>query len=85
MSAPIDDFKPGLYEHYKGGRYIALYRARHHSTGRLFVVYVSCSHNTINIREWSTAGEDSWCDMVQGLSDAESLPVPRFRYLGPAL
>lgn len=81
------EFKPGLYEHYKGGRYIALHLVRHHESNELFVVYVSCSHGTINIREYATPGKDSWCDNVEkwlGLAD-EYATVPRFRFIREAL
>ncbi len=83
------DFKPGLYEHYKGGRYIALHLVRHHESSELFVVYVSCSHGTVNIREYASPGKDSWCDIMYrtyDLFDPEKLnDTPRFRYLGEAL
>ncbi len=85
------DFKPGLYEHYKGGQYFALHLVRHHETDELFVVYVCPKHGTISIREWATEGKDSWTDDVQKLvrhparCDPEYESVPRFRYLRPAL
>jgi hypothetical protein len=50
-------FKPGLYEHYKGGLYIALHLARHHDGQGYYVVYVCCKHGTISVREWDTPGK----------------------------
>jgi hypothetical protein len=82
-SHPPSDFKPGVYEHYKAGRYFALHIVRHHETNELFVVYVCPTHQTISIREWATPGKDSWTDELQ-LPD-ETRPVQRFRYVGPAL
>lgn len=84
------EFQPGLYEHYKGDRYIALHIVSHHETNELFVVYVSCSHGTINLREWDSPGKDSWCDPVTKVDlPSRCLPeyaiVPRFQYLLPAL
>ncbi len=65
LSLAAESFKPGLYQHYRGGDYIALQLVRHHETEELFVVYVSCSHNTVSIREFHTPGKDSWCDLVE--------------------
>lgn len=82
------EFKPGAYEHYKGGKYFALALGRHHESGELMVAYVSCSHVGMSFREWATPGKDSWTDVVTVVSDAMgSSPrsEPRFRYLGPAL
>lgn len=81
MNHPPTDFKPCLYEHYKGGRYIALHLAWHHEIHEFFVAYVSLGHHLIRIREWATPGKDSWTDEVMSSIG----PVPRFRYLGPAL
>ena len=82
------EFKPGLYRHYRDGDYIALHLVRHHDTGERFVVYVSCSHNTVIIREYDSPGKDSWCDIVEygGECIGSTLhEVPRFKYVGPAL
>lgn len=85
------DFKPGLYEHYKGGQYIALHLVRHHESDELFVVYVSLTKGTINIREYASPGKDSWCDMVEQFvgqparCDPEYETVPRFKFLREAL
>lgn len=80
-------FKPGLWRHYKGGMYVALYLVHHHETRSLMVVYVSMTLGSINVREWATPGADSWTDVVRvpttsggGLTYDE---VPRFAYVKP--
>lgn len=80
------EFKPGAYEHYKGGKYFALALGRHHESGALMVAYVSCSHVGMSFREWATPGKDSWTDQVphpRAIVHGEK--TSRFRYLGPAL
>jgi len=82
-----EDFKPGIYRHYGGGDYIALQLVRHHETDEKFVVYVSCSHNTVSIREYDTPSKDSWCDVVEystGCMGSAPIKAPRFKYVGPA-
>lgn len=59
-----EDFKPGIYDHYKGGIYVALFVVAHHESGERFVAYVSCDHKTTRVRELATPGKDSWCDVV---------------------
>lgn len=76
-------FKPGIYEHYKGEKYIALFLGRHHESNELFVAYVCFGHNTISFREWDSPGKDSWNDLF--LQDVTERTVQRFRYLGPAI
>lgn len=87
LSDPAN-FKPGLYRHYKGGMYVALFLGRHHEGGTLMVAYVSMARGTINFREWAKPGKDSWIDMVQypakGGETYSGEIVPRFTYLGPA-
>lgn len=87
------EFKPGRYEHYKGGHYVALMLVTHHETEEKHVVYVSCDHETIRLREWASPGKDSWTDLIE-LAPGDSLresfglkpgeKFPRFRYIGPA-
>ena len=36
----MTDIKAGIYEHYKGGRYLVLGLARHTETDEVLVVYV---------------------------------------------
>jgi hypothetical protein len=75
------EFRTGLYRHYKGDLYTALFVLTHHETGEKFVAYVS--HNQasgVRLRELNTPGKDSWLDNVK-VGDAL---VPRFSYvLGP--
>jgi hypothetical protein len=82
-----NNFKPGLYRHHKGHRYVATQLVRHHETRALFVVYISTRDGSSHIREWATPGEDSWVDMVP-LKDAEGNAtgemVPRFKPVSPA-
>jgi hypothetical protein len=73
------DFLPGIYLHYKGGKYRALFLAQHHETREYFVGYVSLEKGSFHLREWASEGKDSWCDTVDPHTDA----VPRFKYLGP--
>ncbi len=50
------NFKFGIYEHYRGGRYTALMIVQHHDTRRPMVVYVSHERGSINcrpLRGWS--------------------------------
>lgn len=82
------ELRPGIYQHYKGGYYIALHLTQHHDTGEKYVVYVSVDSKRLWVREWDTPGKKSWCDEVKP-HDQQPLAHPhevvaRFRYLGPA-
>lgn len=74
------EFKPGLYDHYKGGKYVALMLVQHHDTREHYVVYVSQTKGTVNIRPWSKPGEDSWCDWVDW---SDGVKRPRFFMMNP--
>lgn len=74
-----ESIRPGLYRHYKGGMYRALFACRHHETGEAMVVYVSLTHGTVSVRELRSQGKDSWTDEVEH----EGSKVPRFEYVGP--
>lgn len=90
-----EGFRPGLYQHYKGGRYRALMLVNHHDTREPMVVYVSLSHGTMNVREYRRRASerdgsvdmsvDAWTDMVrpEGSFRDEPALVPRFKYIGP--
>ncbi len=81
---PVSEFKPGIYEHYKGDRYQALFLAEHHETRQPFVTYLSLSRGTINLRPWHSLTDDAWTDLVreQVPDGAEPHPWrPRFKYL----
>ncbi len=80
------EFKPGIYRHYKGDKYVALHIARHHETNEPLVVYFCPKHGTISVREWDSEGKDSWCDeVISPAQQGESVWCPRFEYLRPAL
>lgn len=87
---PQQWFRPGLYEHYRGGRYVALFLAEMHDTREKYVVYVSCQHETVSVRPWAKAGEDSWTDEVEETKRMESagawiemdILTPRFKFVG---
>ena len=82
----IEQFKPGLYQHYKGGYYVALFIARHHDSGVPVVAYVCCRYGTVSVREWDQSDQDSWSDRVEpqtGYAVQGTAGVPRFRFVGP--
>lgn len=73
-----DDFKPGIYTHYKGGMYTALMLVRHHETRELLVLYVSHKTGNIQVRELrqpemadmgtvqlQPSRVDAWTDVVE--------------------
>lgn len=92
------NFKLGIYEHYRGGRYTALMIVQHHDTRRPMVVYASHERGSINcrpLRGWTGAATvtgglwphdpDGWLDEVDvhdPLKTGER--VPRFKYIGPS-
>ena len=43
-------FRPGIYQHYKGDRYRALFLAAHHETREPWVVYLSLTSGSVNVR-----------------------------------
>lgn len=92
----ISNFKLGIYEHYKGGRYTALMIVQHHDTRKPMVVYVSHERGSINcrpLRGWD-GGEyagrlhdpDGWLDAVDvpNGDGTDTARLPRFKYIGPA-
>lgn len=71
-----DDFKAGVYRHYKGEHYLALGLAREDETDETVVVYTR-----LYPREglpMSTRRLSVWLETVQ----TEAGPVPRFAYVG---
>lgn len=42
--------EPGVYEHFKGGRYTVLHEAYHSETSQAMVVYVSHKYGTLWVR-----------------------------------
>jgi len=94
MSKP--SFQPGVYKHYRGGLYRALFLACDHETQELVVVYVPLQPHDPSqpqIRPLATPGKDSWTDKVKGkLRELPDGPdgiarydvprVPRFKRVG---
>lgn len=87
-----ESFRPGLYVHYKGSYYRALFLGCHHETRELLVAYVSYEHpgSEVQFREWATAGKDSWTDRVEIEIEVDgdavlrrTIFVRRFEWLGP--
>lgn len=81
----VQDFRPGIYRHYKGSLYRALCLARDHETQAPLVVYVPLSPHGDSklpsppqVRPLCTPGQDSWTDRV-GYPGS----VPRFEWVGP--
>jgi hypothetical protein len=61
------DLVPGLYIHYKGGRYLVLFTAETHKhNGDIDVAYYSLTHKKHCIRPLrrDSRNEDSWLDVV---------------------
>jgi hypothetical protein len=88
------NFKFGVYEHYKGGRYTAIMIVQHHDTRRPMVVYTSHEKGSINcrpLRGWAGAIQggpnaqlhdpDGWLDEIH----SPGYSGPRFRYVGPSM
>lgn len=77
VEAKREDFRVGLYEHYRGGRYNATGLSRHHDTREFFVEYVSLTTGEKCTREYATPGKDSWTDLVTW---PDSVRRARFSY-----
>jgi len=61
----IVDFKPGKYQHYKGGIYSAIALVTHHDTRAKMVLYISLGTGEMNVRELHPAsGVDAWEDDI---------------------
>jgi hypothetical protein len=78
----------GVYEHYKGKRYLVLGLARHSETGVTHVVYVPLyeienSHGIqMAVRPLSMFVETVKVDPMTRQESANGRPTPRFKYLG---
>lgn len=60
-------FCPGIYIHYKGGKYRALTLAEtHNHNGDIDVVYLSLEHGAFRTRPFrrDSRNEDSWTDVL---------------------
>jgi hypothetical protein len=70
----------GLYEHYKGGRYVVTQIALHHDTREQMIVYVSLTNGSINVRPYKGSDRDP-----DGWSSAVGPDGPeRFKFIGMA-
>jgi hypothetical protein len=65
--------QPGLYEHYKGGRYEVISVAVHSETHEMLVVYRSLTDSQTWVRPLTMFAESIW---------AVGRFVPRFRRVG---
>jgi hypothetical protein len=75
----MEDFRPGLYRHYKGKLYRALFLATHHENEQQFVVYVPLEYpeSGVRVREL-----EDWFAYV-GIVPRDKLPARRFERIGP--
>jgi hypothetical protein len=64
---------PGLYEHYKGGRYRVIGVATHSETEEQFVVYQSIETDRLFVRPLQMFLENVTVDGTE---------MPRFRFIG---
>lgn len=78
-------FRPGLYKHVKTGNlYRALFLAAHHDSREPWVVYVSLSRGSLNVRPLKGLEEvrDGWDDAVGTVASPDGVThttVPRFQ------
>jgi hypothetical protein len=69
-------FKPGIYEHFKGGKYLALFIAKHSETLEDYVVYISLYDNE-NSHVWIRPLKD-----FNGYKEFEDgIRVKRFKFI----
>lgn len=60
--------QPGLYEHYKGGKYLVVALAEtHEHNGDVDVIYISLAYGKYVTRplQRDSRNEDSWTDLVK--------------------
>ena len=74
----IQDFKTGIYQHYKGMKYLALGVARHSETLEYLVVYIPLYDNE-SAKIWVRPFEMFIEDVT-----VEGKTMPRFTYLSAA-
>ena len=72
----MDEIVPGIYEHYKGRKYLVIGTAAHSETLDRLVVYISL-YDSPGPRLWVRPRE-----MFAETVEIEGKVVPRFRYIG---
>lgn len=74
------NFRPGLYRHYKGGLYTAIALVTHHETGEPMVLYCSHTYGGLRVRplDGFETDRDGW--NVRVAVDGEL--VERFEFVG---
>lgn len=87
-----ETFRPGIYRHYKGGLYRALFLAKEEGRSKgpagsfWVVVYVSLSHGTVWTRPLRSLGipdQDAWTDLVTWTEpNGFATKRHRFEYVG---
>lgn len=72
----LKQFKPGVYKHFKGHLYLALFLAKHSETGEYMVVYMDLYDNA-NGQIWTRP-----LDMFMGYKEFEDgTRVKRFKFI----
>lgn len=85
QEADIENFKPGLYRHYKQKMYRALMLISDCETQELFVMYIALEypHSLPQFRKYTpAAGVDAWLDQVGHVVQGVRTFEPRFIYTG---
>ena len=84
----LPNFQPGVYKHWKGGLYRALFLARDsvsEQKGRLLVIYISMTNGNVYARPLY-GEESSWSDEILiEHSDKTAEWIPRFAPFEPAI
>jgi hypothetical protein len=72
----MDEVIPGIYEHYKGRKYLVIGTAAHSETMERLVVYVAL-YESPGPRFWARPRA-----MFQEMVEIDGNMLPRFRYIG---
>jgi hypothetical protein len=75
----MSEIIPGLYEHFKGGKYHVLGVAKHSETLEEYVVYIHLGKDSFG------TDNSMWirpASMFKESVEIEGRTVPRFKYLG---